>query len=147
MVLFVTSDNQEFTVDQAVIERSVLIKNILKDVGESDQPIPLHNVTSSFLQKALEYYEHPRGKPLPASSPSPFNWLVSALRWRTTADSGQSQDDTRKRTTHFSEWDQKFLAVDQVMLFEHILATNYLGIVGLMGVLSTHSQIFYTKKM
>ncbi|KAI3618312.1 sulfur metabolism regulator [Moniliophthora roreri] len=147
MFILVSSDNQQFTVDKAVIERSVVIKDMLEGVRESDQLIPLPNVSSSILRKALEYYEHPRGKPLPASSPSPFNWLVSALRWRTTADSGQSQDDTRKRTTHFSEWDQKFLAVDQVMLFEHILATNYLGIVGLMGVLSTHSQIFYTKKM
>jgi hypothetical protein len=37
-------------------------------------------------------------------------------------------DDTRKRTTDISEWDQKFITVDQEMLFEIILAANYLDI-------------------
>ena len=30
--------------------------------------------------------------------------------------------------TEIGEWDQKFLSVDQEMLFEIILAANYLGI-------------------
>ena len=71
MVLLVTSDNEQFTVDKDVAERSVLIKNMLEgcvqsvtldtttdafvsqflDVGESDQPIPLPNVTSSVMKK------------------------------------------------------------------------------------------------
>ncbi|KAK7054665.1 hypothetical protein VNI00_003128 [Paramarasmius palmivorus] len=108
MVLLVTSDNEQFTADKEVVERSVLIKNMLEDVGESDQPIPLPNV--------LEYCEHHRGEPLPA------------------ADSDQSQDDTRKRTTDISEWDQKFITVDQEMLFEIILAANYLDIKSLLDV-------------
>lgn len=75
MVLLVTSDNEQFVVDKEVAERSVLIKNMLEgmhatlplttvvcgahsflsprraDVGESDQPIPLPNVSSSVLKK------------------------------------------------------------------------------------------------
>ena len=99
------------------------------DVGESDQPIPLPNVSSSVLKKVrsvldgarrgnvpdfrcapqvLEYCEHHRGEKLP------------------TAD--ESQDENRKRTTDISEWDSKFIAVDQEMLFEIILAANYLDI-------------------
>ena len=74
MVLLVTSDNEQFVVDKEVAERSVLIKNMLEgkrsslcicdskvttlpflfsDVGESDQPIPLPNVSSSVLKKVL----------------------------------------------------------------------------------------------
>ncbi|OBZ69090.1 Suppressor of kinetochore protein 1 [Grifola frondosa] len=116
MVLLVTSDNEQFTVDKEVAERSVLIKNMLEDVGESDQPIPLPNVSSSVLKKVLEYCEHHRGEPLPA------------------ADAEQSQDETRKRTTDISEWDQKFITVDQEMLFEIILAANYLDIKPLLDV-------------
>jgi hypothetical protein len=73
MVLLVTSDNEQFNADKDVVERSVLIKNMLEgecrllpcgcllqqlffylllDVGESDQPIPLPNVSSSVLKKA-----------------------------------------------------------------------------------------------
>jgi hypothetical protein len=68
MVLLVTSDNEQFHADKDVVERSVLIKNMLEgqypsclscnqdanrvsDVGESDQPIPLPNVSSSVLKK------------------------------------------------------------------------------------------------
>ena len=69
MVLLVTSDNEQFIVEKDVAERSVLIKNMLEgiyfpdylthptikhdpiDVGESDQPIPLPNVSSSVLKK------------------------------------------------------------------------------------------------
>ena len=68
----------------------------------------------SFLQ-VLEYCEHHRGERLP------------------TTDS-ESQDETRKRTTDISEWDQKFIAVDQEMLFEIILAANYLDIKPLLSV-------------
>jgi S-phase kinase-associated protein 1 len=102
------------------------------DVGESDQPIPLPNVSSSVLKKAsivrarvsfshhrlqvLEYCEHHRGERLPTTD-------------------AESQDETRKRTTDISEWDQKFIAVDQEMLFEIILAANYLDIKPLLSVL------------
>ena len=73
MVLLVTSDNEQFNADKDVVERSVLIKNMLEgqcrglplwtpssttlffylflDVGESDQAIPLPNVSSSVLKK------------------------------------------------------------------------------------------------
>ena len=72
MVLLVTSDNEQFHADKEVVERSVLIKNMLEgkvsfmplcsalqlfpmaiDVGESDQPIPLPNVSSSVLKKVI----------------------------------------------------------------------------------------------
>lgn len=116
MVLLVTSDNEQFHADKEVVERSVLIKNMLEDVGETDQPIPLPNVSSSVLKKVLEYCEHHRGEPLPS------------------ADADQNQDETRKRTTDISEWDQRFITVDQEMLFEIILAANYLDIKPLLDV-------------
>lgn len=45
-----------------------------------------------------------------------------------------AEDDVRKRTTEIGEWDQKFIAVDQEMLFEIILAANYLDIKPLLCV-------------
>ncbi|ESK89871.1 scf complex subunit skp1 [Moniliophthora roreri MCA 2997] len=112
MVLLITSDNEQFTADKEVVNRF----GIFGGDFDSDQPIPLPNVSSSILKKVLEYCEHHRGEPLPA------------------ADSDQSQDDTRKRTTDISEWDQKFITVDQEMLFEIILAANYLDIKSLLDI-------------
>ena len=68
------------------------------------------------LTQVLEYCEHHRGERLPTTD-------------------AESQDETRKRTTDISEWDQKFIAVDQEMLFEIILAANYLDIKPLLSVL------------
>jgi S-phase kinase-associated protein 1 len=65
--------------------------------------------------QVLEYCEHHRGERLPTTD-------------------AESQDETRKRTTDISEWDQKFIAVDQEMLFEIILAANYLDIKPLLSV-------------
>ncbi len=42
--------------------------------------------------------------------------------------------DSRKKSTDIDEWDQKFMQVDQEMLFEIILAANYLDIKALLDV-------------
>ena len=50
-------------------------------------------------------------------------------------------DENRKRTTDIDEWDQKFITVDQEMLFEITLATNYLDIKPLLcAVLAAHAS-------
>lgn len=61
----------------------------------------------------LEYCSHHRADP-----PAP-------------ADEGE---DSRKRTTEIADWDAKFINVDQEMLFEIILAANYLDIKPLLDV-------------
>jgi len=116
-VLLVTSDNEQFKVEQAVAYRSVLIKNMVEDVGESENAIPLPNVSSNVLKKVIEWCEHHKKDPEPTAS---------ALE--------ELSDDSRKKTTEISDWDQKFIAVDQEMLFEIILAANYLDIKPLLDV-------------
>jgi S-phase kinase-associated protein 1 len=39
-----TSDNVTLKMDRDVAERSVLIKNLLEDLGDSEEPIPIQNV-------------------------------------------------------------------------------------------------------
>ncbi|KAF9259918.1 E3 ubiquitin ligase SCF complex Skp subunit [Marasmius fiardii PR-910] len=114
MVLLVTSDNEQFTVDREVVERSVLIRNVLEVVGESDEPIPLSNASSTVLRKVLEYCEHHRDEPLPAP--------------------GADQDRTRRDTTSSSEWDQKFMAVDREMIMKIITTANYLQLQSLLDL-------------
>lgn len=108
-----TSDNESFPVAKEVAIRSVLIKNLLDDLDESEAPIPLPNVSSNVLKKVLEWCEQHKKDPEPLQ------------------DDG---DDTRKKTTEISDWDQKFIQVDQEMLFEIILAANYLDIKPLLDV-------------
>ncbi|KAK9466000.1 Skp1 family, dimerization domain-containing protein [Lipomyces arxii] len=113
MVKLTSSDGESFTVEKDVAEKSVLIKNMIEDVGDASTEIPIPNVTANVLKKVLEWCEHHKNDPVTAND-----------------------DDTeaRKKSTDIDEWDQKFMQVDQEMLFEIILAANYLDIKALLEV-------------
>jgi S-phase kinase-associated protein 1 len=59
-VFLTSSDGKLFTVEEKVAFKSVLIKNMLEDLGESDpaSPIPILNVDSIILEKVIEYATH-----------------------------------------------------------------------------------------
>jgi len=101
------------SLEKAVAERSILIKNMLEDVGEIDQAIPIPNVNENVLKKVIEWCEHHRTDPPPPAD---------------------DDSDSRKKSSDIEEWDQKFMQVDQEMLFEIILAANYLDIKPLLDV-------------
>ncbi|KXJ94794.1 S-phase kinase-associated protein 1A [Microdochium bolleyi] len=110
-----SNDHHLIEVDQPVAERSLLIKNMLEDLGDAavGQVIPIPNVTEPVLRKVIEWCEHHRNDP-----PS----------------TNDEETDNRKKTTEIEEWDQKYMQVDQEMLFEIILASNYLDIKPLLDV-------------
>ncbi|KAF1957264.1 S-phase kinase-associated protein-like protein 1 [Byssothecium circinans] len=113
-VKLTTSDDASLVVERDIAERSILIKNLLEDLGnENDEPIPIPNVNEAVMKKVLEWAEHHRKDP-PASQ--------------------DDDSDSRKKSTDIDEWDQKFMQVDQEMLFEIILAANYLDIKALLDV-------------
>ncbi|KAI9864959.1 MAG: hypothetical protein M1824_004057 [Vezdaea acicularis] len=108
-------DGGEVVVDKAVAERSVLIKHMCEDVGDEamNMPIPIPNVNEAVLKKVIEWCEYHRNDPPTAQ---------------------EDESDSRKKTTDIDEWDQKYMQVDQEMLFEIILASNYLDIKALLDV-------------
>ncbi|KAL9936921.1 hypothetical protein V8E36_004156 [Tilletia maclaganii] len=116
-IQLMTSDKETFNLDRDVAERSVMIKNMLEDIGEMSGPIPLANVSGTVFKKIVEYCTHHRADP-----PAPQDDV----------------EEARKRTTDISDWDSKFIQVDQEMLFEIILASNYLDIKPLLDVGCKH---------
>ncbi|KAJ5541926.1 SKP1 component dimerization [Penicillium sp. DV-2018c] len=98
-ITLTSSDGVELSVERTTAERSVLIKNMLEDLGDSGEAIPIPNVNEAVLKKVID-----------------------------------DDDDNRRKTTDIDEWDQKFMQVDQEMLFEIILAANYLDIKALLDV-------------
>jgi S-phase kinase-associated protein 1 len=60
-------------------------------------------VNEAVMKKVLEWCEHHRADP-PASQ--------------------DDDSDSRKKSTDIDEWDQKFMQVDQEMLFEIILVRS-----------------------
>ncbi|KAL9007235.1 MAG: hypothetical protein Q9188_000038 [Gyalolechia gomerana] len=110
-----SSDGTPITVARDISERSILIKNMIEDIGDEaiEEAIPIPNVNEPVLRKVIEWCTHHRADP-PAAA--------------------DDDTDSRKKTTDIDEWDQKFMQVDQEMLFEIILAANYLDIKPLLDV-------------
>lgn len=75
---------------------------MMEDIGDQamNDAIPIPNVNEAVLRKVIEWCIHHRADP-PASA--------------------DDDSDSRKKTTDIDEWDQKFMQVDQEMLFEIIL--------------------------
>jgi hypothetical protein len=85
----------------------MLIKNLIEDLGDdaiTSSPIPIPNVNDPVLRKVVEWCEHHRND---------------------AAQSADEENESRKKTTDIDEWDQKFMQVDQEMLFEIILVSRF----------------------
>lgn len=121
-VVLVSGEGEKFTVEKKIAQRSLLLKNYLNDMHENslddedeeqdededeDDEIvmPVPNVRSSVLQKVIEWAEHHRDSNFP-----------------------DEDDDDSRKSAPVDAWDREFLKVDQEMLYEIILAANYLNI-------------------
>ncbi|CCC70781.1 hypothetical protein NCAS_0F02970 [Naumovozyma castellii] len=124
-VVLVSGEGEKFKVDRKIAERSLLLKNYLNDMHDShlqdtsdeeeeeeedddeDDEIvmPVPNVRSSVLQKVIEWAEHHKDSNFP-----------------------DEDDDDSRKSAPVDAWDREFLKVDQEMLYEIILAANYLNI-------------------
>ncbi|KAJ1561021.1 hypothetical protein HK096_006300 [Nowakowskiella sp. JEL0078] len=108
MVKIKSSDDVDFTTTKEVAERSILLKNMLEDVGETDQAIPLPNVTGAILEKVIQYLEH-----------------------------HQSDDENTvlsKTLDDINPWDKEFMGDDRNVIFDIILAANYLDVKSLLDL-------------
>jgi S-phase kinase-associated protein 1 len=131
MISITTSDGITMDVERPVAERSILIKNLLEDLGgESTESIPIPNVCLTL---------HPILRTVANRSQVNEAVMKKVIEWcgHHKNDPPATQDDdsdSRKKSTDIDEWDQKFMQVDQEMLFEIILAANYLDIKALLDV-------------
>ena len=109
-----SSDKVHFQVDKEVLQRSQLLKDMIADIEDHDEPIPISNVNAIVLAKVVEYCKHHRSDP----EHSPMD-DISCIR---------------KRTDNISEWDLKFMKVDTDVVFGLALAANYLDIKPLLDL-------------
>lgn len=108
IVILTSQDSQEFKVTAKAAKLSETIKNLINDAG-IEAPIPLPNVTGQILAKVVEY-----------------------VTYHTQNSTANVEDD--KSTNDVIEWDLNFCKVDQTILFELILAANYLDIKDLLDL-------------
>lgn len=114
-ITLVSSDGEKFQISEKAARRSVLVKGIIDDYPD-DPEVPLHNVKSNILSKIITYLEQyvdtePKEieRPLPSAN---YNECVDA-------------------------WDFQFIDLELEIIFELILAANYMDIKPLMELASS----------
>lgn len=98
-VTLLSSDGEEFEVDEAAAVQSQTIRHMIED-GCAHSGIPLPNVTSQILAKVIEY----------------CNKRVDAY-----GGAGQNGVPGGVEDEGFKAWEAEFVKVDQATLFDLIL--------------------------
>ncbi|OVA10211.1 SKP1 component [Macleaya cordata] len=112
VIILKSSDGVIFEVDEAVALESETIKQMIED-DCADGGIPLPNVRGNILAKVIQYCK----KHVKTSTSS--------------KDDDDDDDDDLKE--NLKKWDANFMKmIDQVTLFDIIMAANYLNIKSLM---------------
>lgn len=106
-----SSDERIFEVSKDVISMSTVIKNVIEDVGVSNDPIPLPNVTGDIMEKIIQFCEYHTVHP-----------EVNVAEYMTT---GKITDP----------WDITFCEMPMDVKIDVINATNYLDIKQLLDML------------
>ncbi|KAF5745352.1 SKP1-like protein 1B-like [Tripterygium wilfordii] len=113
-IVLKSSDGETFEVELAVALQSQTIKHMIEDEC-ADAAIPLPNVSSKILAKVIEY-----------------------CKKHIEAEAAEGSKDKEKISSDESEnlraFDTDFVNVDQITLFDLILAANYLNIKSLLDL-------------
>ncbi|OXA64765.1 S-phase kinase-associated protein 1 isoform X2 [Folsomia candida] len=111
-----SSDGDMLKVDVDVITCSLTIKQLIDNlgVGDDSEVVPLKNISTEILQKVITWAEHHKDD-LPSIE--------------------DDEDPPReRRTDDITTWDANFIKMEQIELFDLIVAANYLDITGLLDL-------------
>lgn len=110
-IKLVSSDDQVFELPRETAVMSVTLKHMLEDVDDSDIPIPVMGVTADILKKIIDYCNYHLENPDPI-----------------IVDDSKKKKKDEKKEDDIIPWDKEFCNVEKPMLFNMILAANYLDI-------------------
>jgi S-phase kinase-associated protein 1 len=110
MISILSNEDGLFSVEKSIIDNCLTIKNMLEDLGmEDDSPIPLPNVSTEITKKIFEFCEYIYFNP---------NDVTLLEAW----------NNDRAFVTPLPPWFEQYIKIEQKMLFDLIIATNYLDI-------------------
>jgi S-phase kinase-associated protein 1 len=105
-VTLITKDNVRVSVDRKIIQQSVLIKTMMEDNTEETE-LDIPNIENVYLQKILKYLNH--------HFENPAKEIEKPVRSNNIEEI-------------VSKFDAEFIDCEQEILFELILAANYLDV-------------------
>ncbi|KAJ4850664.1 hypothetical protein Tsubulata_003914 [Turnera subulata] len=107
MITLLSSDGQEFVVEEAVAVQSQTIKHLIEDGCSTGGGIPLPNVTGPVLSKVIEYCK------------------------KHSSSSGSTKEEEKE----LEAWDAEFVKADDYEALAFLMvAANFLDIQGLMDL-------------
>ena len=115
MITLVSSDGEKMQVTAKAAQRSQLVKGIIEDYPD-DAEVPLNNVKSNILKKIKEYLDHYQD-----TDPKEIERPLASQNYQECVD----------------PWDFEFINVDLDLIFEIILASNYMDIKPLLELASS----------
>ena len=107
-----SSDGEMFPMDVEIAKQSLIIKDMLENLLNDEEVVPLPNVDAFILRKVIQWLTYHKDDSFP----------------RKDAKKMTDDMDQEMMTEDICPWDVDFLKVDQGTLFELILAANYLHI-------------------
>ncbi|KAJ2750252.1 hypothetical protein H4S06_004416 [Coemansia sp. BCRC 34490] len=111
-IKLITSDNQEFVVDDKIAAQSELVETFLAEHKEGDDPLHLTNVDGETLKKIIEYCEHHKDD-------KPY---------------ADEYYDACELAAATDPWDEEFINVEHNMLFNILISANYMIIKPLLNL-------------
>lgn len=115
MITLKSFDGEEFIVKETVAKMSKTISNMIED-GYTEGSIPLPNVIAKILTKVIEYCEK------------------HVVEQEGSACDTASHGSATLLKKEIENWDKEFVNVNQEMVFDLIMAANYLNIQGLLDL-------------
>lgn len=112
-VNLISAEGDSSSVPLAVAKMSELVKSMMDEDDDDVKEIPLPNVKSQVLHKVIEFCEHHLKEPM--------SEIEKPLKSNAMADVVQ-------------KWYADFVDIEQVLLFELILAANYMDIKPLLDL-------------
>ncbi|KFZ19818.1 hypothetical protein V501_00474 [Pseudogymnoascus sp. VKM F-4519 (FW-2642)] len=110
-ITLVSNDEVLIVVERQTAKLSLTLANMLEDLQpDAKVVVPIPNVNGEVLKKIFKWCEHHKDDP-PEVIP-----------------------DYRRMIADIEYWDQKFLQVDEKMLYDIFMASNYLDIKPLLDV-------------
>ena len=115
MLTLVSSEGEKMQISVKAAQKSQMIKRIIDDFPNETE-IPLNNVKSNILKKIKEYLDHYQD-----TDPKEIERPLASQNYQECVD----------------PWDFEFINVDLDLIFEIILASNYMDIKPLLELASS----------
>ncbi|XP_054163890.1 uncharacterized protein LOC128961657 [Oppia nitens] len=111
-----TSDGYIRTVDIQRIKLSITLKDMMESTEDHSTSISVNNITAATLDKVIEWIDYHWDDPIDIN------------------DNTDEDDTCAKTTEEMTDWENKYFDIDRDLLFDLLVAANYLNINGLLRI-------------